>query len=207
RMRERIEALRFEAETAGMTAEAIAYLEAVRRLDAAATADGTELSREEARANRELAATYATATAAKARSAEEARDLAAADREAERRADELTRSLDQMGQTVGNSLGGLIAQTNSWRDALSQVLDVALRIAQTQLEKSGFLGNAGSAISSGVGGFLQSVFGGLFADGAAFRHGRVVPFAGGGIVSQPTHFPMAGGRIGLMGERGHEAIM
>jgi len=33
-----------------------------------------------------------------------------------------------------------------------------------------------------------------------------MPFAKGGVVSQPTNFPMSGG-MGLMGEAGPEAIM
>lgn len=36
--------------------------------------------------------------------------------------------------------------------------------------------------------------------------GRLVPFAEGGVVSQPTYFPMGGG-MGLMGEAGSEAIL
>jgi lambda family phage tail tape measure protein len=45
-----------------------------------------------------------------------------------------------------------------------------------------------------------------FEKGAAFSQGRVMPFARGGIVAEPTSFPMRGGR-GLMGEAGPEAIM
>ena len=66
-----------------------------------------------------------------------------------------------------------------------------------------FFGPAGSAI----GGFLGNTIGRFFADGASFRHGRVVPFATGGVVGSPTTFPMSGNRTGLMGERGAEAIM
>lgn len=47
---------------------------------------------------------------------------------------------------------------------------------------------------------------GWFASGAAFSKGRVVPFAGGGVVATPTFFPMANG-TGVMGEAGPEAIM
>jgi lambda family phage tail tape measure protein len=46
-----------------------------------------------------------------------------------------------------------------------------------------------------------------FAHGAAFSGGRVRPFAAGGVIAAPTYFPMAGGSLGLMGERGSEAIM
>jgi len=61
---------------------------------------------------------------------------------------------------------------------------------------------ASSALQKLIGG----LFGGLFADGAAFAGGRVLPFAKGGVVSRPTLFPMAKG-MGLMGEAGPEAVM
>jgi len=54
---------------------------------------------------------------------------------------------------------------------------------------------------------LSSVFGIPFADGGVFSKGSVVPYASGGIVGGPTYFPMSGGRTGLMGEAGPEAIM
>lgn len=44
------------------------------------------------------------------------------------------------------------------------------------------------------------------ATGNVFRGGEVVPFASGGIVTQPTLFPMANG-TGLMGEAGPEAVV
>lgn len=64
---------------------------------------------------------------------------------------------------------------------------------------------------------LGANMGGIFGDktgtnvkteamGDAFLHGRVLAFAGGGVVSSPTLFPMARG-TGLMGEAGPEAIM
>ena len=46
-----------------------------------------------------------------------------------------------------------------------------------------------------------------FADGGVFSKGNVVPYAKGGVVGSPTYFPMSGGRTGLMGEAGPEAIM
>jgi hypothetical protein len=57
---------------------------------------------------------------------------------------------------------------------------------------------------------VQPIFdalGGAFAKGAIFSGGNVVPFARGGVVSRPTIFPMAKGRVGLMGERGPEAVV
>lgn len=80
---------------------------------------------------------------------------------------------------------------------------------------SGILGTIGGAvgsffgpIGSAVGGFFGNTVGKLFnANGNAFSHGRVLPFAQGGVVSSPTMFPMAGNRTGIMGEKGAEAIM
>ena len=46
-----------------------------------------------------------------------------------------------------------------------------------------------------------------FADGGVIHNGSVVPYASGGVVGGPTYFPMSGGRTGLMGEAGPEAIM
>jgi TP901 family phage tail tape measure protein/lambda family phage tail tape measure protein len=53
-----------------------------------------------------------------------------------------------------------------------------------------------------------AMFGGGFANGGAFSGGsEVTAFANGGVVSSPTMFGMSGGRVGLMGEAGAEAIM
>ena len=47
-----------------------------------------------------------------------------------------------------------------------------------------------------------------FADGGAFSGGsQIQAYANGGVVGGPTFFPMAGGKTGLMGEAGPEAIM
>jgi phage-related minor tail protein len=52
------------------------------------------------------------------------------------------------------------------------------------------------------------VSGGLgFSKGGAIARGVPVPFASGGIIQSPIAFPLAGGRMGLAGERGAEAIM
>lgn len=47
----------------------------------------------------------------------------------------------------------------------------------------------------------------MAAKGAAFSGGNVIPFASGGIIGSPTAFGMSGGRTGIMGEDGPEAIM
>ena len=55
---------------------------------------------------------------------------------------------------------------------------------------------------------LKLAFGIPFADGGVISGGsEVTAYANGGVVGGPTTFPMAGGKTGLMGEAGPEAIM
>lgn len=83
---------------------------------------------------------------------------------------------------------------------------------------SGLLGGIGSGLGNALGnlfggsGGSQVVIGpntGIYARGGAFDRGaEIIPFArGGAIVDRPTMFDMRGGRLGLMGEAGPEAIM
>ncbi|MBJ3774816.1 phage tail tape measure protein [Acuticoccus mangrovi] len=61
-----------------------------------------------------------------------------------------------------------------------------------------------------VGGGASGLFGGLaqaLAGGAVSAATDVVPFAEGGVIGSPTAFPMGGGRVGLMGEAGREAVL
>ncbi|SLN46031.1 hypothetical protein AQS8620_01894 [Aquimixticola soesokkakensis] len=62
----------------------------------------------------------------------------------------------------------------------------------------------GGILAGGLEGVIQGLM--PFEKGAAFAQGRVTPFANGGVVTNPTYFPMRGG-TGLMGEAGAEAIM
>ena len=58
------------------------------------------------------------------------------------------------------------------------------------------------------GGFLKMAAGFFMADGGAFSGGsQMKAYADGGVVGGPTTFGMSGGKTGLMGEAGPEAIM
>ena len=70
---------------------------------------------------------------------------------------------------------------------------------------SGGLSDLGAGLDDLGAGWAD--FGGGWAKGGVFDRGNVVPFAGGGIIDKPTFFPMSGGRKGLSGEDGPEAIM
>jgi lambda family phage tail tape measure protein len=73
---------------------------------------------------------------------------------------------------------------------------------------------SGGTTTNGGGGWIDALFslfssgGGeqWYANGGAFENG-VQKFAYGGVVSSPTNFGMSGGRLGLMGESGPEAIL
>ena len=60
---------------------------------------------------------------------------------------------------------------------------------------------------------IGNIFSGLFSGGFGFARGGVlqrgtpIPFAKGGVIASPVAFPLSGGRTGLAGERGPEAIM
>ena len=108
--------------------------------------------------------------------------------------------------TFTNVVTGIAMGTQSIDDAvksmvqsiLAQLAQMAAQWLATQALMMAFGGPAGG------GGFLSGLLGN--AKGNAFANGRVMAFAKGGIVSQPTVFPMARG-AGLMGEAGPEAIM
>ncbi len=65
--------------------------------------------------------------------------------------------------------------------------------------------NSSTGTGSGLVGAIMSAF---QADGGVWHNGsKIEAFANGGVVSRPTTFGMSGGRTGLMGEAGPEAII
>jgi hypothetical protein len=102
---------------------------------------------------------------------------------------------DGLADTLVDSISG--AGASFKRFAADFLRQIAKMIAQQAIF---------NAISGAVGGTSWGKMLG-FAGGGAFQNGQVTAFAGGGIVGGPTMFPMRGGRTGLMGERGPEAIM
>lgn len=64
-------------------------------------------------------------------------------------------------------------------------------------------------LEQGFSSLLSGALGGLgFASGGVVAQGQVKPFARGGVVAAPTYFPLASGaQVGLMGEKGAEAIL
>lgn len=114
-------------------------------------------------------------------------------------------ALATISGTAFSAEGAMITLTTAAHSAAAALSSVA---ASGGGEAAGdILGSLFSAASGGGGTIPND----LFATGAAFERGNVIPFKNGGIpssiVSTPTFFPMAGGKTGLMGEAGPEAIM
>jgi len=64
-------------------------------------------------------------------------------------------------------------------------------------------------LEQGIGNLLTGLVSGSvgFAKGGVVGSRMPVPFASGGIIQSPISFPLSGGRLGIAGERGAEAIM
>lgn len=133
-------------------------------------------------------------------------------------------TVDDFGKTAisaASDISQLAAAAGAGGDALARmpaIISLIQSIAAASSASGG--GSGGGIIGSLINLFAASSTGAasgpavinhLFADGAAFDTGNVIPFAKGGIpssiVDTPTLFPMSGGRTGLMGEAGPEGIM
>lgn len=122
-------------------------------------------------------------------------------------AEELREALDDLearSRSFGSALTAALKGAVIDGDSLIEVLqNVAYRFSSISLDVG--LKPLETSVASMVSGASNMLSGALgFSHGGV--PGRVQAFASGGIVSQPTYFPMPGG-TGLMGEAGAEAIM
>lgn len=100
---------------------------------------------------------------------------------------ELTRVSDSFGRTITGAFAGAITGGRKLSDVLrSLVASLSRQVLSAALRPFG------NAIGGQLAGLLSP--------------GKPVPFAAGGIVGSPTMFALRGG-LGLMGERGAEAIL
>ena len=123
-------------------------------------------------------------------------------------------SLDKLAKGFGTSLSGAFAKGVTSGKQLDDVLaslgrslvNASLKSALKPLETS---------LKEGLGSLFKGLFSGIGAGGegttamalgGVVSRGQVVPFAEGGVVASPAYFPLGRG-LGLMGERGAEAIM
>ncbi|GAB4225326.1 MAG: phage tail tape measure protein [Methyloligellaceae bacterium] len=108
------------------------------------------------------------------------------------------------GRGFGTSLTRAFSDVALRGRKLSDVMKgLALTLSRNALKAA--VRPLGGALAGGFRGILGNALG--FSAGARIGSGRPVPFAHGGVLSSPLAFPLAGGRLGLAGEAGPEAIM
>ncbi|EMB9876978.1 TPA: phage tail tape measure protein [Pseudomonas aeruginosa] len=139
--------------------------------------------------------------------------LESARNSAEQSYDLVSGSLRGMEDSIANfAMTGKLSFSDFTKSILADMARIATRAAASQALSSlfgGFFGGGNAAAQSGVDNLVSNS--GLFANGGAFA-GGVQMFATGGaftnsVVSTPTAFGMSGGRMGVMGEAGPEAVM
>lgn len=119
---------------------------------------------------------------------------------------ELKKQTDDIGKDIGltfsSAFEDAVVQGKKFSDILKGIGDDLLRLLVRRNITEPIVGAiSGFNWGSLLAGFLGS------AQGNAFGPAGVIPFASGGVVSSPTMFGFGGGRTGLMGEAGPEAIL
>ena len=108
----------------------------------------------------------------------------------------------QFSRSMISSFEGIAIQGRSLGDV---VRNLGLSLSRMALSA------AFKPLDQAMGRIFSGLFsGGMglgFAKGGILHHGTPVPFAKGGVIASPIAFPLSGGRTGLAGERGPEAIM
>lgn len=129
-------------------------------------------------------------------------------------AEELGSKIDGYGKELSGALVDFALNTDdassSFSDFAESVLRNVAEMVTQMLIMEPLMRNikasiSGASSAGGIGGFFSSLFGS--AKGNVFNMGAPMAFANGGLVTEPTVFPMANGGVGLMGEAGTEAIM
>jgi TP901 family phage tail tape measure protein len=110
----------------------------------------------------------------------------------------MVETFQEAGQAIAGAFVDATFNARNLQDVMKGLIQQLTQIALTRLVMQPIMGQFGSALGGAFG---------AAENGAVFAGGRVTPFARGGIVNRPTMFPMGGGRAGLMGEAGPEAIM
>ena len=108
---------------------------------------------------------------------------------------------DRLAKGLGRSLVSAFESAALRGRDLGEVLrSLAMRLSSMALNA------AFKPIEAGIGALFANLFKGFgFAKGGIVP--AVTPFASGGVVATPTFFPMGPNALGLMGERGAEAIL
>lgn len=117
------------------------------------------------------------------------------------KAESLKNATAEMRSTLSSAFVGLVTGAKSLKSAIGDVLSKFAEMLASKAFDMLWKGGGGGFVGS-----ILKAFG--FANGGVFTGGsQVKAYADGGVVNGPTMFPMTGGKAGLMGEAGPEAIM
>lgn len=113
---------------------------------------------------------------------------------------------NDIANSMGDAFMSIADGTQSVKDAFQDMARYIIARLYEILVVEQMVKSISGAISGGLAGPEQGPPA-PSANGNIFSNGSIVPFANGGVIGSPMLFPMAGGRTGLMGEAGPEAIM
>ena len=105
--------------------------------------------------------------------------------------------IDTIGGIIGDGFISMVEGTESVKDAFKSMARAIIKELYEILVVQQMVNAAKAAFGIPVPN----------ANGNVFSSGSIQAYANGGVVGSPTTFPMSGGRTGLMGEAGPEAIM
>jgi phage-related minor tail protein len=112
------------------------------------------------------------------------------------------KELDKIGDSFGKRISTAFESAAFSGQGFGEILrSLALDLSKLTLRA------ALLPMTSAIGDAFSGMF--AFAKGGVLQGGAPVPqpFADGGVIASPITFPMSGGRMGLAGEAGPEAIM
>ena len=115
---------------------------------------------------------------------------------------------DTLQSSMSDAFMSMVDGTKSFKDAMKDMARAVIKQLYEVLVVQQLVGSFDAKTNTGSG-LAGMIMGALpFADGGAFSGGsQIQAYANGGVVGGPTTFPMSGGKTGLMGEAGPEAIM
>ncbi|WP_088348508.1 MULTISPECIES: phage tail tape measure protein [Rhodomicrobium] len=112
--------------------------------------------------------------------------------------------LERLGSAFGRKITGAFEDAVFSGESFGNTLrSLALDLSRVALRSA--VQPFSSAIGDGLAGLLKGVT--PFAKGGVVGSPMPKPFAQGGVIAAPVSFPLGGGRTGLAGEAGPEAIM
>lgn len=116
--------------------------------------------------------------------------------------------INQLSQAWGDWVSGGFKDFKGFMKGILQIFQKTLSDMIAEAMKANIIkAIMGAGAGGGILGKIFS-FGAKQANGGVWQGGsQVQAFAKGGVVNGPTMFPMSGGKTGLMGEAGSEAIM